>query len=63
MRKASPELRPGRGQLSAPSLPFESWRIKTAIAFSDAKRAGAFEKYLKTASGRAFLTKPSFARG
>ncbi|MGO9201008.1 MAG: GIY-YIG nuclease family protein [Limisphaerales bacterium] len=33
------------------------WRIKSAIAFRDAARAAAFERYLKTASGRAFATK------
>lgn len=33
------------------------WRIKTAIAFTDGIRAVAFEKYLKTASGRAFAKK------
>jgi putative endonuclease len=33
------------------------WRIKTYIAFSDEKQAVAFEKYLKTASGRAFAKK------
>jgi len=30
------------------------WRIKTYVAFSDAAQAVAFEKYLKSASGRAF---------
>ncbi len=30
------------------------WRIKTAIAFNDRERALDFERYLKTASGRAF---------
>jgi predicted GIY-YIG superfamily endonuclease len=33
------------------------WRIKTAIAFTDQERTLAFEKYLKTASGRAFAKK------
>jgi predicted GIY-YIG superfamily endonuclease len=33
------------------------WRIKTYIAFSDEKQAIAFERYLKTASGRAFAKK------
>jgi putative endonuclease len=33
------------------------WRIKTYIAFSDEREAVAFEKYLKTASGRAFAKK------
>jgi predicted GIY-YIG superfamily endonuclease len=30
------------------------WEIKTAVAFKDPARAAAFERYLKTASGRAF---------
>lgn len=30
------------------------WRVKTYIAFSDEDRAFAFEKYLKSGSGRAF---------
>jgi putative endonuclease len=33
---------------------FKPWRVNTYIAFSDEKRAFAFEKYLKSASGRAF---------
>lgn len=33
------------------------WRIKTAIAFTDKQKAIDFEKYLKTASGRAFAKK------
>jgi putative endonuclease len=33
------------------------WRVKTYLAFSDEAQAAAFEKYLKTASGRAFATK------
>jgi putative endonuclease len=33
------------------------WRIKTYIAFSDPNRAVEFEKYLKSASGRAFVKK------
>jgi len=33
------------------------WKIKTAIAFTDRERAGKFEIYLKTASGRAFAKK------
>jgi predicted GIY-YIG superfamily endonuclease len=36
---------------------FAPWRIKTYIAFSDEKKAFAFERYLKTASGRAFAKK------
>jgi predicted GIY-YIG superfamily endonuclease len=33
------------------------WRTKTYIGFSDVDQARAFEKYLKTASGRAFAKK------
>ena len=36
---------------------FRPWRIKTAVAFADRERAGRFERYLKTASGRAFAKK------
>ena len=33
------------------------WKIKTAVAFSDRHRALEFERYLNTASGRAFANK------
>ena len=33
------------------------WRIRSCVAFSDAKQAIAFEKYLKSGSGRAFAKK------
>ena len=33
------------------------WRLKTYIAFSDERQAVEFERYLKTASGRAFAKK------
>lgn len=33
---------------------FRPWRIKSYVAFSDELRAIAFEKYLKSGSGRAF---------
>ena len=33
------------------------WRLKTYIAFSDEAQAIAFEKYLKSGSGRAFAKK------
>jgi putative endonuclease len=36
---------------------FRPWRIKTYIAFTDEKKAIAFEKYLKSGSGRAFVKK------
>ena len=32
---------------------YRRWRLKTYIAFSDEKQAFAFERYLKSASGRA----------
>jgi len=33
------------------------WRLKTYVAFSDEGQAIAFEKYLKSGSGRAFAKK------
>ncbi|WP_064681611.1 GIY-YIG nuclease family protein [Rhizobium bangladeshense] len=33
------------------------WSLKTYLAFSDETQAFAFEKYLKSASGRAFAKK------
>jgi putative endonuclease len=33
------------------------WRVKTCIGFADAQRAIEFERYLKSASGRAFAKK------
>ena len=33
---------------------FKPWRIQTAIAFGSKEKACAFEKYLKTGSGREF---------
>ncbi len=33
---------------------FRPWRIKTYVAFSNEPRALAFEKFLKSGSGRAF---------
>jgi putative endonuclease len=33
---------------------FAPWTVNTYIAFSDKTRALAFEKYLKSGSGRAF---------
>jgi len=44
------------GQVSHTSK-FRPWRIKTAIAFSDQSQAVKFERYLKSASGRAFAKK------
>ena len=36
---------------------YAPWAVKTYIAFSDEKQAFAFEKYLKSPSGRAFAKK------
>jgi putative endonuclease len=36
---------------------YRPWRIKTYIAFGDEKQAFAFERYLKSGSGRAFAKK------
>jgi predicted GIY-YIG superfamily endonuclease len=36
---------------------WKPWRIKTALAFTDRQRAVEFERYLKSASGRAFAKK------
>ncbi len=36
---------------------FKPWRLVTYIAFSDDTKAIAFERYLKSASGRAFAKK------
>ncbi len=36
---------------------YRPWRIKTYVAFTDVKRAFEFEKYLKSGSGRAFVSK------
>ncbi|MBD3391493.1 MAG: GIY-YIG nuclease family protein [Chitinivibrionales bacterium] len=36
---------------------YPPWRVKTCIAFSDKRKAVAFERYLKSPSGRAFAKK------
>ena len=36
---------------------YAPWAIKTYVAFSDENQAFAFEKYLKSPSGRAFAKK------
>ncbi|MBI3704375.1 MAG: GIY-YIG nuclease family protein [Rhizobiales bacterium] len=36
---------------------FKPWRLVSYFAFSDENKAVAFERYLKTASGRAFARK------
>ena len=36
---------------------YKPWRLVTYLAFSDERKAIEFERYLKTASGRAFANK------
>lgn len=36
---------------------YAPWKIKTYLAFEDEQQAYAFERYLKSASGRAFAKK------
>jgi predicted GIY-YIG superfamily endonuclease len=36
---------------------FKPWRIKNYMAFDDEQKAHAFERYLKSGSGRAFAKK------
>jgi putative endonuclease len=33
------------------------WRVKTAVSFRNREKAAAFERYLKSPSGRAFAKK------
>jgi putative endonuclease len=58
---ATADLRSRLGRHNALEVPHTSkyapWAIKTYIAFSDEKQAFAFEKYLKSPSGRAFAKK------
>ena len=39
------------------TAPYRPWVYRTCTAFADRQRALAFERYLKTHSGRAFLAK------
>jgi putative endonuclease len=36
---------------------YRPWRIETAVAFHSREKAAAFERYLKSHSGRAFAAK------
>ena len=36
---------------------YRPWKIETSIAFRSREKAAAFEKYLKSHSGRAFASK------
>jgi putative endonuclease len=44
----------GRSHHTARFMP---WRLKTYLAFSDHKKAAAFERYIKSGSGHAFANK------
>jgi predicted GIY-YIG superfamily endonuclease len=41
---------------------FSPWRLVAYTAFADEQTARAFEKYLKSGSGKAFLSKRFFRR-
>ncbi len=43
--------------LSAHTAKFRPWRLRVAIAFPSREKAAAFERYLKTHSGRAFSSR------
>jgi putative endonuclease len=55
------DLRARLKKHNAGEVPYTSkytpWVIKTYIAFSDEKQAFAFDRYLKSPSGRAFAKK------
>jgi putative endonuclease len=50
-------LKKHNGGEVAATATFRPWRVKTALAFTDHDRAADFERYLKSASGRAFARK------
>ena len=39
------------------TLKFRPWKLVTYVAFSDSRKAAAFERYLKSGSGHAFARK------
>jgi predicted GIY-YIG superfamily endonuclease len=49
-------IRHNRGEVPH-TAKWKPWRIKTYVALPDRERARSFERYLKSASGRAFLKK------
>ena len=36
---------------------YRPWQLQTAVAFTNEKKAAAFEQYLKSGSGRAFAVR------
>ena len=53
----SERLKAHNGLKVAHTSKFAPWRIETAVAFRDKSKGAAFEKYLKSQSGRAFAKK------
>ena len=51
------KLKEHNEEKSSYAAKFKPWELITYIAFSDEQRAYAFEKYLKSGSGRAFAKK------
>lgn len=49
-------LKHNKGDVSHTSK-YRPWLVETAISFRSREKAAAFEKYLKSGSGRAFATK------
>ena len=54
LRHRLEEHNAGEGTHTRKYLP---WRLVIYLAFSDERKATAFERYMKTASGRAFANK------
>ncbi|MBV8537506.1 MAG: GIY-YIG nuclease family protein [Alphaproteobacteria bacterium] len=53
----SNRLREHNSGETADARKYLPWRLVTYLAFPDHQKAVAFERYLKTASGRAFANK------
>ena len=54
LRRRLAEHNDGKSTNTAPLRP---WRLVVAVAFRDADRAVAFERYLKSGSGRSFASR------
>jgi putative endonuclease len=50
-------LKAHNGGGSLHTAKYKRWRLMTYVAFSDEAKVVAFERYMKTASGRAFAKK------
>ena len=51
LQKRLPDHNAGR---SPHTTKFAPWELVVAVQFTDSRKANAFERYLKTGSGRAF---------